>query len=526
MDHTVTFHTRGMATKGLVPAALFALCLSNLVHAQTPTHVGTFIDPSLVMGSACGTDNCVGESIKYLQAIGVYEPGTTTPTADRGTSSAWKASHGFSADPTKPNPGELRAVYWNAGDLALGRDMHCITKDTTQNIGRFSRLLAQTYACYVTNFRVNTPVVANVFAGTPDIQTSISNAAQNTTALATVAMEVTFTPVFHGRLPPLGVKLPMAPSNVEFIAFDEQNGGIPFNPALDTEGPKAAPGNCMACHGGQYVSSQQSGGPHTQNSNFLPFNTNPTNFNYSNTLPQFSETSQREAFRKLNEFVLATQPAAPTIADLISGWYEWCGGINTAGCYIEDAGNAFLPDLPTGGALCGASLTDEQTQTCGWRTGVPVDSTQKPASLTHNVYQKVAAPYCRGCHVAAPGVANVEQFNNWRGLSINGQQPTPPAQSVVTLHLMPDAEQPFKKYWSDSNAQNLFNEFFSNLPSACVASCNTGANTCSNGCNVAEGQCFQGAHNGPDRGECAREKLSCSNACGHALPACINACPF
>jgi len=114
--------------------ALVAFCLGLTVCGQQiPPRTGPykFIDPNVTMG--CGGDRaCDDEADRYLQAIGVYEPGPPGPggnftqTASRGSSRAWKASLGFSSDPTKPNPGELRAIYWNAGDLELGRDMHCI----------------------------------------------------------------------------------------------------------------------------------------------------------------------------------------------------------------------------------------------------------------------------------------------------------------------------------------------------------------------------------------------------------------
>ena len=204
--------------------AFFAAGLGALLHSMSSvaqTHTGRFIDPIYTMSGACSSDTtCNTEAEKYLQAIGVYQPNSTTGTADRGTSTAWKTTMGFSTVKGTLNPGEIRAVYWNAGDLALGRDMHCIIKKVT---GGLFGLKSQTFACYVTNYRENTNVPSgNVFTGSPNVAQSIVDAASNVPpsmagqALATVAMEQTFTypRLISAALPP-----------INFIAFDELNGG-------------------------------------------------------------------------------------------------------------------------------------------------------------------------------------------------------------------------------------------------------------------------------------------------------------
>ena len=62
-------------------AGLGALLYSMSVTTQT--HAGRFIDPIITMGSngVCNSDaTCNTEAEKYLQAIGVYQPNTTTGT--------------------------------------------------------------------------------------------------------------------------------------------------------------------------------------------------------------------------------------------------------------------------------------------------------------------------------------------------------------------------------------------------------------------------------------------------------------
>ncbi len=515
-------------------AAVFAAAFGLAAPAQTPPpHQGyRFIDPIRVMGCAQDHD-CSIEADKYLADIGVYAPGTTTGTAARGTSALWKQSLGFSDRPDQPNPGELRVVYWNAGDLGLARDMHCIKHDVRES-ERLKFITARTFACYVTNYRkdfAGTQGGGNVFAGAPDIQTSVGNAARVVDPVATVAMEVTYN--FSLVAAEFPRKSSVTRSNVDFIAFDEQNGGVPFSPPLDTnlgvnvnpDGSidndpnhpgKASPGTCLACHGGTYAPASDPQGAHVRDGNFLPFNTAGGNFAFTadSALPQFTEAAQREAFRQLNVFVLETQPTT-VIADLVKGWYEWCGGVATAGCFIDEPTHAFIPDAPLAGGACGASLADKQSQTCGWEHGQPTNPSQKPASLTHKVYQDVAAVYCRTCHEAVPSYKNVEQFNDWNEVF---------TQSVVIGNLMPFAEVPYNKYWSDAKAQGEFTSFFSTQPSVCVGAC--GANACNATCNVSAGQCMLQAHSVGERQQCIGEKKACGKDCQVTASACVNACPF
>jgi hypothetical protein len=149
------------------------------------------------------------------------------------------------------------------------------------------------------------------------------------------------------------IQLPFGPPiwfnspNVYFIVFtppSQKDSNIDdFVPnteaLLDTDGAKAVPGVCIACHGGTYNAA---GAPHNvSGARFLPFDT--PSFLYDQVNARFSATSQNEAFRTLNIIARNTDtdgsgpPAlAPgqvcssitcqTIRDLIDGWYSWCGG--------------------------------------------------------------------------------------------------------------------------------------------------------------------------------------------------------
>jgi hypothetical protein len=97
------------------------------------------------------------EAGKYYDVIGA--------TANFGTFAKWRAAHGFSARD------QVSAVYFNDGDLALGRDMHC-------------REAQGQLACYVSNYgpEPGTP-------GFPNPEQALAAATARGAPLATVAME-------------------------------------------------------------------------------------------------------------------------------------------------------------------------------------------------------------------------------------------------------------------------------------------------------------------------------------------------
>jgi hypothetical protein len=90
------------------------------------------------------------EANTYYQTIGVYQPGTTQPTAGlggRGSLAGWKFQNNFPGNentaPGLQAGGVVRAVYYNAHDLGLGRDMNCRDNSTPSEVW---------VACYVTNY--------------------------------------------------------------------------------------------------------------------------------------------------------------------------------------------------------------------------------------------------------------------------------------------------------------------------------------------------------------------------------------
>jgi hypothetical protein len=203
----------------------------------------------------------VTETIAYYTAIDA--PATLTDFQTR---------YGFPGD-------ETTALYYNAGDLAIGREMHC----------RATATPAGGVACYVRNY--------GVFGGTRDEAMTLAVAAGP--PLATVAMVYT---------PPID-----APNAVTFVVYGPD--GARVNEAqLDTRGDNTSiPQNCLNCHGGR--SAYDTTTHAATNARFLAFD--PIAFEYA-PQPELSLAAQEEKLRRLNRLVAL---AAPTVAvrELIEG---------------------------------------------------------------------------------------------------------------------------------------------------------------------------------------------------------------
>lgn len=262
-----------------------------------------FVDP----GSRSITD------VQFLTRYQTGAPDDTAPAEDyydridptgaKTTLADWQDENGFNAlsgyDP------EVNTRYYNAGDLELGRDMHCRKKTGSAE-----------FACYVTNY-------GNPALATPRVQDSNRAAALDAAVsrdvdglVATVAME------YRGSI---------GDNAVTFYFFDE-NGDRADKALLDRQGAKAVPGMCMSCHGGTYDAATDS----VRDARFLPFDLD--NFEYSTT-SGFTRQAQQQAFRDLNELVYASN-STPATQELIEGWY---GSPPNFGLNGPDQNAAFVP---------------------------------------------------------------------------------------------------------------------------------------------------------------------------------------
>jgi hypothetical protein len=454
-------------------------------HAGYPP-LGQYLDPARMMAGVCdvldspstcqnnityASGKLNSETLAYYKAVGVYDdisdPLHPVGSAARGTFDRWKQTMGFSEDPANPGPDELRATYWNDGDLQFGRDMHCRVQIAGERV-KYA-VGPVTYACYVENYS-NSYHAGPLADNNTDPQQSIAAAALAKMPLIAVAMEVTAYPQYfrepQGRLVLRSWKFGDA-AFIAYLTFIK----TPYPlPELDSEGRKAVPGMCMACHGGTYLRSSATSLPRVVGANFLPFDTSSFLYQSSGAL---TEVAQREVFRKLNALVQATQPPRRTVSDLVSGWYQWCGGVGTPNCFIDEVSHPFIPGDPatcTNSTFCAQACSSApgSEQTCGWWSGQPVNAMNKPGFDVRRFYTEVVGKLCRNCHVALSDRFNVQNFNEWT----NRAYP-----SVAITHTMPFAEVPYLKYSrnlkgaSGEGAKDYFEAFFTTgqvaQPSGC-----------------------------------------------------------
>lgn len=353
--------------------------------------------------SGCPALIDVSEASNYYNTIGA----NALVAPPNGTLfDAWLAANGFTSGAQ-----DVRAVYGNRGDLAFGRDMHCL--QSGQNI-----------ACYVTNYGPPPVKVANGFGfqncdwtGCTPNQSfptyefpalegggAIDDAISGHGPFGTVAMVWT---------PNSGA--PNNANNVTFYAFGV-DGSLLRNVALDDEpidepvgNGKVIPRMCMACHGGRYDSPTDS----VLGASFLPFDM--YSFKFSNDF-NFDLYGQEEAFRKLNQLVLATNPPAPAIADFINGSYPK-GVANTGSIEIDN----YVPP--------------------GW-------------APDPGLYNLVVKPYCRTCHLAEPGNADFGTYQKFVA------EASTTNDLVCNSHDMPHAEIPYVRFWlKDIVAQQKLRDF-------------------------------------------------------------------
>ncbi len=206
------------------------------------------------------------------------------------TFNAWKSAYGF------PGAGDVTAIYYNAGDLGFGREMHCRKNGSGTTY---------TVACYVVNHGLG--------AATP-VDFALEAALTGQHNLPVVAM--TYSRALDGLA-----------DDVKFYIYDAVSGARLNSVPLDSEGEKFAPQMCLACHGGIYDSV----GNNVYNANFLPFDA--ASFQYSGQAG-YTLADQQEELRRFNAFVKDTNPPAQLSA-LIDGWYAAGGGVLQTGATFD-----------------------------------------------------------------------------------------------------------------------------------------------------------------------------------------------
>jgi hypothetical protein len=426
---------------------------------------------------ACSTaDKCLALSDAYYQAYGIV-PGGARSSLDQ-----WKSLNKFSDSTIE----ESRASYYNRGDLAIGRDMHCKTYRLPDAGLPFT---FATLACYVSNYGDG----VHAF-GTSDPGKSIANAVAAGQPLATVVMEGTY--VVDG--PNYRV------ADIMFAVYN--NDGLPIKAAiLDSSkggaNEQAVPGTCLSCHGGNGGYDAQgrrqkfgaTGYMVVREAHFLAFD--PSQFLFGDGTRLVPNAAEQEAFRKLNSQIRAAYALvgnSDLTRDLIDGWYSWCGGVDKPSCTIDEVNHAFVPS-----GACTAD-TPGSYKTCGWTTGRPKFADKKPAFDMVEFYKRVPARYCRGCHIAGPQAFNVQNFKSWSSGSLVDI-------FVRQNHTMPFAEATFNGFWQDQGAVRLLSQYLDDVALP------TEHTVCLNKCAAQQQKCNQIPGN--TRRQCTTEWRECVQAC-------------
>jgi hypothetical protein len=300
---------------------------------------------------------------------------------------------------------EVSAVYFNNGDLGIGRRMTCRSYSIPGQVGR---------ACFVSNYAPKDPsdptgkkVLFNQQAAAMDL--AVNHPDQ---MFATVAM--------------VYVQQASADNKVQFMVYGPGlSGALATKAVLDSKGVNTAvPNNCLACHAGGGSFNATTGV--VDGAHFLPFDMDTFRDNGNPTV-----ASQSEQFRKLNLHAVLTETTA-AIADLVNGWY---------------GGQASVAGTPFNGQYIPA----------GWTTLTAAD--QKAGLISTNqtstFYSRVIKTSCRTCHIAqenhdpvnALDWTNYQQaFATW-GPTMVGD--------VCGQKRMPHAEQTQRNAWNSSMRAHL-----------------------------------------------------------------------
>jgi hypothetical protein len=397
-----------------------------LFPRSEPNPAGTlrYLWRKLYLGSSSGAQPVQPQPSAYYAAVGAG------PSQPRSTMTGFLGVNGF--PPVWPGA-EIRARYFNAGDLRVGRDMHCreVTAcDGTAPLcttGSPACGVVVRRACYVTNYFASSfaPLAITAFAAGPGgpAGPAFADLQSGTNPRATVAMEAlafdpaTFNCNVANPVPPTGAP----PANwVRFYVYDPITNAVASQVALDSEGGRNVPGACLTCHGGQVT---QHLGSQVVGSYFLPFDVGSFFFP---TTPGLTYTSQEDDFRQLNQLVMATNPT-PGIQELITGFYR-----------RDDVSGA---PLATAGLTVPGSTANIDFVPRGW-------------AGHESTYTAVPRRSCRTCHLAQPFV----QWPTFADFAQSGAIfAACPAPSPGPRPYMPQAEVPWKDLWRHGHRGDLVN---------------------------------------------------------------------
>jgi hypothetical protein len=295
---------------------------------------------------------------------------------------------------------EVKALYYNRGDLGIGREMHCV--DHSRGDGQI--------ACYVKNFFAADGATEFGFGLSADIAFANMDAGKE---FATVAM------VYRAKAP--------AEDKVYFAVYGaDPNKTLARFAALDrhalnfvlTNPPEGTPGknfnlhiptNCTNCHAGRYNPDTHT----VTGALFLPFDLDQ--FDYQDVAGRRRQ-DQLAAFAKLNAMArkVAVGMGDGTVVDQIDGWY---GNLSARSEVLTKPFNSsYIPG--------------------GWQA----------STSSKKLYREVIRPYCRNCHMAISLPFNGEiDLLHRAGSAFGG----------VCGNSMPHALQSLREFWFSRAPETL-----------------------------------------------------------------------
>ena len=300
-------------------------------------------------------------------------------------------------------------IYFNKGDLALGREMHCAYNDCTKET-----------ACYVKNFSCHNDNIDGVHAfgcfNTEQAKTYAKASIDANRPFATVAM------VSRGALPD------NAPNKVFFAVYDhdavyrkisnplvaQEESPLGLVARLDDKASNLfIPGNCLACHGAQaqYLSNTRQ----VYGAQFLPFDLqHGIEFFSDDPRNGLSRAAQESIFKQLNRAVATTDIYKQQDARvLLNGFYGASFETGSDDWPQPTFQNDFMPDA--------------------WDVN----------NDTRQLYRTVVAPYCRTCHIGHPSL----HFGTWDNFVLLQFRTRAAVCKQRNENIMPNAEATMNRFW-------------------------------------------------------------------------------
>lgn len=369
-------HTYQVAAAYAVPTPTLTLPEATITaHAVVPAHGGTYLT------AGAGPGNAAFATL-HLASHG-YQPGQRffDLVNQLGLVTGWDTYD----VPITASP-EAFAQYGNVTELGFGRTVGCWRFTGGSPPSPLTVCLAGNHGAPMTPTQ---PIDAASIAASVGV---------NPSSMAMILTSPTRGLLFATLVPSGTID---DPDPTRFMTPSWGQGWqLGATATYDSEGPKAAPHACLACHGGTFnmTNGEVSG------ATLLPIDPGLLAFGPSGWV---ARAANEEAIRAINAMVAASNPS-PAVADYISGLYG--GKVAVAGTAAR------TPYVPA-----------------AW-------------AAQDQIFRMVVQPNCLMCHLATPAPLSFAAANAFL------QNKAAVYAAVCKTHTMPNAETAFKNFWTSETA--------------------------------------------------------------------------